>query len=624
MSTNNDENATNELAIEREVLERYASGFTDSQFRASRYERYHHYYAPPGGDQWPEDLLERPGKLHITANIIRAFVDTEARLLAIPPRLTLPPNMGMDDALARRAEATEKLFQKYLDMSGFEEWSFTFNQIKSLYGFAVLKPFWNVDTKSPDVEVVEQPQNIIFGWGDSDFRSIDWAIYYYRISRAQASRNWGIDRKTLSEGQALIEKLGGGDHADPVETVSISARQGRNITDYERSHVTVFDYWFVDKDGIVTNALIVSGKMVELTPHPEMPVVPYIPVESEHEPGSPDGHGIAELLLDVQMGINRAFSHYAQHVWDQTDPAYQLVGDGAPSVIPPGTVPESGEAVAPGPGARWEEIRSGVNTFPFDALINQYWTTAHRITGLSEILFGAPPASQTSGRALQAQLDSSINRLSPKRTRYYEGLRGLLRFWHFMTMKVNPRIDGIPVKKVITGLNNWKIVAPEITPRDVIEHTQNIMDKVNGKLISLESAMDEIGVDNPLQEIDKIMAERSNAHLFPGDAQAIAAVVATLQAIQSQQNQNAMGAAQQGQNAQNAAVADAQQAQPTRDQSQNMPGPATGPGMPPPNGAPAPGGAPAPIGGQLQPLVRQTAGGQSQAMSQLVLPQRTF
>ena len=607
------------IEIEKEARERYSSGYSEAQYRAGRYERYHRYYAPTGGDQWPEDLAERPGKLHFTANIIRRFVDTEARLLSIKPRFIIPPDNLIDEDRERKAEATERLFGKYLDNSGFDEWSFTFNQVKSLYGLGVLKPFWNDANGMPDVSVVEQPQNIMFGWADSNFLDLDWAIYHYSMSGFRARMKWPV----LSEDDIKNPKFlpitpSAGDHADPVETLSFSNRQGRQTTEYERTkHVGVWDYWYVREDGVVCNATLVAGHIVEgPIEHKELPTIPYIPVQSDHEPGSPDGHGTAEMLLDLQMGMNRAISHYAQHVWDTTDPAYQLTGPEAPMIVPAGLVPLAGEIIAPGPNARVEEIRSGVNNFPFDSLIATYWNTAHRLTGLSEILLGSPPGAQTSARALQAQLDSSINSLDPKRRRYYEGLRALFSFWHYMVEKKNPRIDDIPAKDVIAGMNKWVIVPPEISPRDVIEHTQNVINKVNGKLVSLETAMDEVGVDNPKEEIDRIMAERSNAHLFPGDAQAIAAVVATLQAIAAQQG--AQGAAAQGENAQAGAQQDAQQAEPTLGEGDNQ-GVASGIGS-----AGPPGEASAPIGGQFRPIVRQSPEGESMPMSELRLPTQEF
>lgn len=601
--------------VELKAQKRFSGGYPDAQVRAARYERYHRFYAPPGGDQWPEDLAERPGKLHITANIVRSFIDTEARLLSIPPRVTVPPQT--EDAEPRKmAEATEKLFDRYLQESQMEQWFYTFNQTKSLYGMGVLKPFWNNDSNMPDVSVVEQPQNIIFGWGDSDFRTLDWAIYHYEVSPLQAKLRWPEIPmeylKSTMKRDTRMSDTGGGDHYDPLSQMG-SATGARTQTQYERESCSVWDYWYLDDEGVVTNATLVNGHIVETpVPHKEMPIIPYIPVEHDHEPGNPDGRGTAELLLDIQMGLNRAITHYAQHVWDTTDPAFQLTGEDAPMSVPPGLVPRGGEIVAPGPRTRIEEIRSGVNNFPFDSLIQNYWNTAFRVTGLSEVLFGSSPGAQTSARALAVQLESSINRLDPKRKRAYLGLITLLRFWHFMVMKKNIEIDGIPVKEVIKGLNRWKIIAPEITPRDVIEHTQNVINKINAKLVSLETGMDEVGVENPIAEIERVMAERSNAQLFPGDAQAIAAVTATLQAIGAQEQ--AQAAAAEGTEQQDAAMSDAQEAEPTLFEDQNAP--PTGAGSPPAGNGEL-------MGGQLQPLVRES-GGKSNPMSQLVMPRRNF
>lgn len=602
--------------IEVLARERFSGAYPDAQTRANRYERFHRFYSPVAGDQWPEDLAERPGKLHITSNIIRAFVDTEARLLSILPRITIPPGQN-DDETRKRAEATEKLFGRYLEQSQFDQWFFTFNQVKSLYGIGVLKAYWNDDSNMPDVSVVEQPHNVMFGWGDSDFRTIDWSIYHYEISAVQAMlrypdmpREWFEQSK---KGDTKMSDTGRSDHYDPLNQMG-SATGSRIRTQHEQDFAGVWDYWYLNSEGTVVNCILVNGHIVEgPTEHPEMPILPYIPVENDHEPGSPDGRSTSELLLDIQMGLNRAITHYAQHIWDTTDPAYQLTGEDAPMTVPPGLVPRPGEIVAPGPRTRIEEIRAGINNFPFDALINNYMNMAYKVTGLSEILFGSAGGAQTSARALAVQLESSINRLDPKRRRAYLGLVTLLRFWHFMVVKKNPKIDDIPVKEVIDGMNRWKVIAPEITPRDVVEHTTNVANKVGAKLISLETGMDEVGVENPLEEIERIMGERSNAKLFPGDAQAIAAVMATLQALGAQEQ--AQAAAAEGQNAQAGAEQDAQEAQPTLFEDQN--GPPTGPDSPPP------GGAPSPLGGELQPLVREQ-GGKSNPMSQLVMPKRQF
>lgn len=618
------------LDIEEIARARFSSGRPDALLRQERYEQYHRWYAPAGGDQWPEDLLERPGKIHITENIIRRFIDTEARLLSIKPRMTI--RAQPDEEQNRRAEATEKLFEKWLQQSGFNSWYFTFEQTKALYGLGVLKVFWNDKTKQPDVIVVEQPQNLMLGWGDSEFLSLDWSIYHYKISKLQARMKYpNCPEEFLdSSGFDTLSSVDGANsHSDPLSQMSMLT--GTRIeTDYERSQVSIWDYWYLDDKANVWNAILLNGNIVEgPTKHLELPSIPYVVAEHDHEPGSPDGRGTAELLIDIQDGLNRAMSHYAQYIWDNSDPAYQLAGPEAPMTIPDGLVPRPGEIIAPGPNARVELINMGVNNFPFDALIAAYWNQAHRITGLSEVLFGIPSSAQSSGRAIAIQLESSINALEPKRQRSYTAIETVLMMWHHIAKRKNPvlakarteevddpsippiEIPEIRAKDVIEGMTDWVIIAPEITPRDVVEHTQNTINKINAKLMSNETGMNEIGIENPLEELDRIRAERTDAQLYPGDAQGTLAVAATAQQLGIQQG--AIGAAAEGMAAQDAALADRQEAQPGLMEDQNQV--PTAQGMPPGEGG-------QPLGGQFKPIVRQGANMQSMPMSEIALPRR--
>lgn len=612
------------MKIERLARTRFSLEEPDAMLRRSRYEKYHSLYAPQAGDQWPEDRLERLGKLHITANITRAFVDIEARLLSILPRITNKPD-SEDPQVRKFAETAERLYMRWLEMSGWELWMGTLNQVRAAYGMGVMKPYWNEDTNAPDVEIVEQPQNILFGWGDSDYRTVDWVIYQSFLSPIQAKLAYpGQEERAYATSSDKNTIWGGGDHADPLTQSPFRiGSAGEKTPGYDANQVPVWDYWYLDEDGVVTNCTLLNGCLVKgPTKHDEYPIIPYLPIEYDHEPGYPWGRGTVEVLYDIQMGLNRAMSHFAQLVWDETDPAFQLVGENAPMTVPEGIVPKGGEIVAPGPGARIEAIAKGVNQMPLGDLIRMYWEAAHKLTGIPEVLFGSMPGSQTSGRAVAVQLEAAINRLEPRRRRLYDALRQLFLFWHFMVDKKNPKAGDVPVKEVLKGLNRWVILPPEITPRDVVEHTMNTANKLNAKLMSLETAMDEVGIENPLEEIERVKAERSDAHLFPGDAQAIAAVMATLQQLQMTQAQmgagpgSPMAAANEGMGAQDAAAQDAQEATPAPMEDMNQP--MQQEGMAPPNGAPPPGG----IGGELQPIVRQTPGNESQSMSQIVMPRR--
>lgn len=611
-----------EAEVVEEAKRLYAETEAYQQRIKSRYFRLHHWYAPLYGDQWPEDASIRPGKIHITANIIKPAVDIDARLQGILPRIALVPD-GIDDDSRKRAAASEKIHLRLLEESEWDVWFNTLTKTKSLYGKGVLKPFWNTTDGRPDVHVLENPSNLRLGWGSSDFTVLDWAIYEYAISPLEAMRRYpGIQvHPTRGESPLLVTRAS--DHSDPLGMRPLDPSGTMSIqtlhrpvpylpSDYERKQVRVWDFWYRDANQVVRNAIIIEGVIAQpIARHPELMDIPYIVIENDHEPGTPEGMSSADMLIDLQIEYNRALSHWAQLIADEIDPAWQLTGENADS-IPDGLVPQGGEIVAAGAGNKIEPIVKPVNQMPLQALMAEFWQTYHRISGLSDIQFGQANGTQTTGRALAVQIEAALNRLDPKRKLLYKGLKRLLLYWTYMLENRNPvfeyqGLDGQPqtahVKDIVHDLTRWKVIAPEITPKDAIENTTNEINKVNAKLISLHSAMDNLGTDSPEDEISLIEEERSNAHVYPGEVQSFVATVTSL--AQLQQQLQAMGMTPQeflgnavpgtpdkrvttaGQGMMQNQLA---QAQPQQPEANNEPGagqPATAPGgMAPPPGVP--------------------------------------
>src|SRR5205085_425566 len=86
---------------------------------ANRYRFLHFMYAPPGDDQWPSDKVRRPGKIHITSNIVKPAVDIDARLQAKLPRITLVP-MDLSQQERARAETVEKMTTAWLEAANWD------------------------------------------------------------------------------------------------------------------------------------------------------------------------------------------------------------------------------------------------------------------------------------------------------------------------------------------------------------------------------------------------------------------------------------------------------------------------------------------------------------------------
>jgi hypothetical protein len=630
----------------------------------SRYNKFRHWYAPANGDQWPWDQKRRPGKVHISINILKPAVDIDSRLQSILPRIVCEAPTH-DPETEKRAEATERLIVESLELTGWDVWLPDLTKVKSLLGKGVMKAFWNEEDDRPDVSIIETPENLHIGWGSSDFTRMDWALYEYQVSPLTAAQEFGLSVTTDRSGKTIVTR-GGTKHDDPLgqrqsmDEPSMAYSQPRAPSDYEAGHVDVWDYWYKrkgEKRAQVWNAIIVGtekGRIVVSNRHfEEMPDIPYIVIENDHKPGDPDGMSTIEHLTDFQEEYNRLVPHWLQLIADNTDPAWQAVGPGADSV-PPGIVPKAGQIIALGADIRIEPIEKPQNQVPLEQAIGALWDAFHKESGLPEITFGTMPGTQTSGRAMAVQIEAVQNRADPRRRRLYRGMRELILFWlHMAEQKdwklevtlptetqstedqaaqiVSPqgepkaRTVKMPVKRVIAGMKRWKIVEPELTPRDNMEHARTQIEILNARGQSLHRFMDQIGVDSPLVELAKIVEERSNAALFPGDVQAQVAAAATLLQMRMQMQQ-------MEQQAMAAGIAAGGQAQDMAAQGQgagflqsqeNQARPAAGDeatgGELASNGA-GPGQAgSAPALGQMQTLIRGQGSGQAQALQQTTL-----
>jgi len=619
------------FGIEQEARARYGESESDHSQMVARYRRYHHYMFPPqngtfgSGDQWPEHARRNPDKIHMTVNFVQAFARVDARLQSILPRVTIP-TARMPKEERDRAEAAEQVAITWLEDSGWDVWMGNLNLVRSTYGKGVLKPFWNKEEGRGDVYVIEQPQNLRIGWGRSDFTVMDWALYEMTMSVAEARRRYrGIDIEPSAQDPNVLTVVRMTEHSDLVTTSpELTSPPYRMQSEYERRHLTHWDYWWLE-DGRVMNAILLNGTLVEgPKAHPEMPTIPYIVIENDHEPGSPDGVSTIEDILDLQVEFNRLLSHAHQHVADTVDPAWQATGEGGAN-LEAHMVPKSGEIIPVGDG-QIIPIQTGTNTVPFMDLIRDTWNSAHRLTGLAEILFGQANAD-TSGRANTVQIQSASNRIDQRRKHCYRGLASLLRFWFHMAERIDPKFEMLDgdegsLAEVVRGFARWQIIAPEITPRDIAEVAQLQMGLVSAGLSSAQTAMDAIGIEAPEAELDLIREERSDIVLRPDAVQQTVAVYPIMLQVQEQlamlqqqvsgltQQQGGMSPTAQGQRTQNVGQQQAFRSQPSpiaEDQNQ----PPTAAGSPPPATGQGP--------GDIQTLIRAGGAPGGQALTQIAL-----
>lgn len=577
------------LSVEAEVKERYTAQAPYQSVLASRYKIFHHYFTPPqynwgSGDQWPADRDARPDKIHVTYNIIRPFITVAARLESILPRISIPTTT-LPESERKRAEAAEQLMLLWLELSGWDTWMFDHSVTKGIYGKGILKPYWNDREKRGDVYVIESPWNLRLGYGASDFHTIDWAIYEYGLSIAEIKRRWpklhiSYDKDT----NPPLHVSRYSSHDDPLQQNPLNELvPNREPSQYEKSHARVWDYWYRQDDEI-WNAILVEGCVAEgPTKHREMLDIPYIVTEHDHEPGSPEGVSGVIDMIDLQLEMNRAISHMFQYVADNVDPAWFLSGPDAGALVE-GLIPKAGEVVSTGESQIYE-VPKGQSTVPFTEIYRTVFDAMHRQTGVPEIALGGLAGSDISGRATAVQIQSHLNRMDPRRNRTYNSLKRLLRFWVYMAEVKNPKLqvgeEKVGLATMLGGFRNWKVIAPEITPRDAQEAVTTEINKMQARLSSRRTSMDAIGQENPEAEVQLIREEGQDPYLDPERAQAVAALSIQLQQLQmNQQQMDQQLAAVTGQGGDPNAAAAASQAamqqqayaaQPTGMEDQNQP-----------------------------------------------------
>ena len=555
------EQTRTELALVAQAKNRYESTNAHQGALTTLYDTYMRYYDPPNGDQWPNDRLdpERADKIHMSVNFVKPVVDIESRLQAIIPRIALDAKRPDDENDRKLNEAVEKLHLSWLQDSNWDVWMADTARTRAIFGKTVWKPFWNNDLKHPDVMCLERIESLRIGWAGNDYRKKDWALFEYRLSPFEAMDRWDI--KVLpSQKNDPLAVIRNSDHTDPLDTIpnggfvnrpspgiSNWRREDVQPAEYEQKQVTVWDYWYKKRDNnkvVICNATIIEGVVVEQNEHREYMDIPYIVIENDHRPGSPEGISTVKAIMDLQDQYNLALSLWAQTVYDNVDLAYQLSGETADHVEA-GMVPKRGQIIPTGVNNEVLPVPTSQNQFPVQQLTVEYWAAMFRVSGLPEILFGGVPGAQISGRALATQIEAVANRLDPKRRRLYAGLIELFRFWKFMVKAKRGTIEvmdeeteepiQIRLSQALEAAGRWKIVAPELTPRDVVEVTQNAINQVQAKFMNLTGAMDMVGVDAPEEMLRAIIRERNNVDLYPGDVQIKAAVMATLQQMQMQQ-----------------------------------------------------------------------------------------
>ncbi|MSP56415.1 MAG: hypothetical protein EXR69_12550 [Myxococcales bacterium] len=506
------------------------------------------YYAPDitagGADLWAfHRSVTDPGASHVSINLPATYVDVPAALQAVVPI----ENMLATDTTEEAREAAAALERVYVAWKQAENFDLKFHKaitVKSLYGLAAGRIYWDAEEDRVCVEIVEQPRNLYLGYQTSDYTDLEWAAYVTRYEPNALAQGFGVDVRETAEPDGTILPL--------VYVHSETDVPSRPWLAAGDAKVEVWDYWyrqpvwrgtaFVRMD---TYNIVVAGNLIVRGPikYPEYAgALPYMPVFNTFVPGLPAGrpdlYDVEQLLREKYEKVTAGSQMIANGV---AGDYWQLIGPDAPNRVPPGLKPRRNELVAPGPGNRIEVITPFIAQFQLEQYLGRVDRELAAISGLNDLLLGLAPAQVlSSSKAIHALIANYESRLSIRRRILYKWRRDL---WD-LTLKVWAAKDKTVQSIVGKGAGFLDIIDPSLSPRDEQETAMRAANLVNAKLWTQSRGMDAVGVDDPEMEKQVIREESTDATLWPERVQVMAQLLGALQALGLQAPPDAMGQAQ--------------------------------------------------------------------------------
>ena len=504
-----------------------------------------------GADHWSEDPSARlAGRAHVSVNIHHAYVQIPAAIQAVRPVINyVPTGSTKEDRIA--ASYREQLFFRWWESNEMDLQMEQAALLKELYGHTAAKIYWDPIEKVPKISIIERPENLYLGFGNSDYNRLDWALYTYGMSPQSIQEDYGVNVIPVKQGEKWFPYTSRGDHADPIGNVWANAFERnplRRETAYEQMQIEVYDYWYkvATKPGkapLVYNAIYVGNTLVKNEAHPEYGgQIPYIHLPNGKIPGSPYGkpalYDPEQLLREKDERITAMAQMIQSIVGGQM---WQLVGAEAPDEVPPNALPKPGRVATPGPGNELRAIQPFIPQFQIEAYVARIDRELTVATGLNDLLLGLAPAQVLgSSRAIAALIANYESRLAPKRKVYYAWLK---KVWE-MCARIWEAKDPA-VKSLIAGEYRIEIVAPELTPRDTLELASTAINLVQNRLWSAERAMDRVGVEDPIGEKELIRDEQTDATLNPASVATMTQVIAQMQQMQQGQQQASQASMEQ-------------------------------------------------------------------------------
>ena len=431
------------------------------------------------GNHWPTQSRHR----QLVFNYARVAIDKATSFLMPGLNFACYPVTGAagdNEAIKVKVRRAEQLLRQVYEDNNLQQLDYETEIDTAVLGDGCYKVIWDTDEKR--IRITAPDVSGIYAWWLGDDTSRVWRV---------------ASRYTLTQDE--VEMLYSGVIANPSPSVILS--EAKNLSEIATSprfsgaprndRIVVTEVWTAG-----TFDLFLDNDLMESRPNP-YGFIPFIIFPNLREPKKFWGTSDIPALMQPQRELNRALSQLSRILELSGNPIAVLENI------------SSAEDIKVQPGALWT-IPEDAKAYLLDLLqgggvrlhvdyIDLLYRALHDISETPRAAWGGIE-KELSGTALQIELGSLTQKVTRKRTiRTNAYQRRNAMILKLAEMFMNENFEGV----------NHRVVWGQVLPEDVSRQAQNEQLLVQAGVHSRRTAMDEMGVQDPDQEFNRWLEERT-------------------------------------------------------------------------------------------------------------------
>lgn len=459
-----------------------------------------------------ETKTEKDGHANAVHNLVRKF--TTRMLFSMgnnSPQFIFRPLSKNDIKEAMRTQATEDFIAQVFWQNKFwtRSWLRSIQNQINYARFAYVS-YPDFTRNMIRIEHIENINNLMIGWQGNN-TEYDYTIYEEDRTVYSIQEDYGIKVKPKS--QRTEESTSSG-HEDPYREQTSSKRSNNRL---DLNELEELDTPMATETQVWTpkyNILLINDHVVQLYKHDwgfnPVRVGGNIPNVGKREDISDIDDWIDPQIEFNQMrnddrdflrtAVNRK---YRAHNMDDFDPQSLKTG--------------SGQVIFTNNDEDFQAVQDHVNTFPIDQAMRDTKEIMH-LLGVPEIVLGQGISSGVSGRAMAVGFNPYAELIVAKNKQQFDVLSDVcndIQFFGHEYFKPKQGTNFFLGPENVFEPRPVEMKFEETVPTTREDKQVGILNKKNARMISLRTAIEELGYTDPDAEIEKLKKEWADPELAP-------------------------------------------------------------------------------------------------------------